>query len=144
MINLGAQSPQNAAKAAWLTTLYGSLIVLAMAVVFYLVPEPIFALFTGDNEIITQGSSYLRIVAVFEIFMALEVILEGAFSGAGNTLPPMLISVPLTWCRIPLARYFAPRYGTSGIWWSISGTTLVKGILISAWFLRGRWKETKV
>jgi putative MATE family efflux protein len=34
--------------------------------------------------------------------------------------------------------------GASGIYWAISATTVLKGILMAAWFLLGRWREARV
>jgi Na+-driven multidrug efflux pump len=39
--------------------------------------------------------------------MALEMVLEGSFSGAGNTIPPMIISIPGSVLRVPLAYLIA-------------------------------------
>ena len=71
---------------------------------------------------------------------------EAAFAGAGNSLPPMLVSVPLTALRVPLAFYLAGRFGTgiAGIWWVISVSTGLKGLLIAAWFRLGRWKHSRI
>lgn len=78
--------------------------------------------------------------------MAPELVLEGAFSGAGNSMPPMIVGVPLTAIRIPLAHLLANTLGlgAAGIWWAVSGTTLLKGLAMVVWFSTGRWKKTKV
>ncbi len=144
--NLGAQHPHRAEKAAWLSVLYIGLLLLVISMLFLLFPEPIFRLFTDDPNIIKHGKTYLRIIAVFELFMGVEIVLEGAFSGAGNSLPPMFVIVPITWARIPLGVLLADYLymQTSGIWWAISITTAIKGIILALWFKKGRWKEKKV
>ena len=43
--------------------------------------------------------------------MGIEIVLEGAFSGAGNTLPAMVITVPLNLAGIPLAYALATGFG---------------------------------
>ena len=51
----------------------------------------------------------------------------------------MLISVPLTLARWPAAWLLAITlgFGTPGIWWAISLSTLAKGIWTSRLFTRG-------
>lgn len=75
--------------------------------------------------------------------MGLELIYGHAFVGAGDTLPPMYISVSMSVLRIPLAWWLAfhTDLGPAGIWWTISITGVVRGVLTVWWFRRGNWKE---
>ena len=76
----------------------------------------------------------------------MELVLDGAFGGAGNTIPPMLISVPFSLVRYPLAMLLIGSFGmgVEGIWWAISSTTIVKGSAMAFWFSLGRWKAVRV
>ena len=78
--------------------------------------------------------------------MGWEIATGGAFSGAGNTVPPMIVSIPLTLFRIPLAWVLAYPLGIGidGIWWSISATTILKALILVFWFSRGHWARKKV
>ena len=144
--NLGAKKARRAERAAWLTFGYTSALLAVVCLCFYLGAESIIAFFIRDERVIGEGAHYLRIIALFEVFLGAEVVFEGAFSGAGNSLPPMLISVPLTWARIPLALLLAGPFdlGSAGIWWAIATTTGIKGVLMALWFARGRWKATRI
>ncbi len=101
------------------------------------------AIFTTDPEVQNIGVEYFRIIALFEIFLALEVIMEGAFSGAGYTFPVMLVTLPVTALRIPLAWFLAVYLdlGTQGIWWAIAITTFFKGTLNIILFRKGFWMK---
>jgi len=140
---IGAGRIDEARRAAWWVNGYGVVTLLMVSIVFYFFPEFLMSIFTDDIQVRRIGAEYLRIIAYFEIFLALEVIMEGAFSGAGYTLPVMLVSVPITAARIPLAWYLALHLGmgTAGIWWAIAGTTFVKGLLNSILFALGLWKK---
>jgi len=142
--HLGANQPDKAERAAWLSALCAGGLVLAFSAIYFTLAAPIFGIFADDAAVVSTGSSYLRIIALFETAMALEVVLEGAFSGAGNSLPPMLISAPLTALRIPVAFYLGKRYGVDAIWWVISVSTLLKGLTMATWFRLGRWKRTTI
>jgi Na+-driven multidrug efflux pump len=114
-----------------------------ISIIFYFFPEWLMRIFTTDSIVQEIGVQYLKIIAVFEIFLAFEVIMEGAFSGAGYTLPVMLVTVPITFARIPAAWYLAIYLdmGVTGIWWAIASTTFLKGLLNTILFALGLWKR---
>ena len=78
--------------------------------------------------------------------MAIEIVMEGAFTGAGNTLPAMIVSLVGSFARFPLALYICNDLGVgvNGVWWSITLTTIVKGIILLIWFSRGKWKQRQI
>jgi putative MATE family efflux protein len=140
--NLGAQKPERAERAAWLSVLYISLLLIAVSLIYFFFSRTILKIFTDDPRVIQEGMTYLKIIAIFEVFLGFEVVLEGAMGGAGNSVPSMMIIVPLTWARIPIGLLLAGPLGleSTGIWWAISITTGLKGIIMAYWFRRGRWK----
>ena len=144
--NLGAGKPDRAERSAWLCILYISVILVIVSLAFFFAGKWIILFFINDPEVIREGVAYLKIVALFEVFLGFEIVLEGAFGGSGNSMPPMLVSVPITLARIPLAWYLAHYLdmGSTGVWWAISSTTGLKGIVMALWFRMGRWKKTKV
>ncbi len=137
----GAGNLKKAEDAAWWVTGYGGFTLLIVSIVFYFFPAELMSIFTTETAVQSIGVEYFKIVALFEIFLAFEVIMEGAFSGAGYTLPVMLVSLPITAARIPLAWYLAIylEMGSSGIWWAIAITTLLKGTLSILLFKQGVW-----
>ena len=72
-----------------------------------------------------------------------EVLYEHAFAGAGDTVPPTLISLPLTVLRIPLAWLLSKHtsLGLDGIWLAIALSTIAKGIILFVWFRLGHWQR---
>lgn len=128
---VGAQKLKQAERAVWLVSSYGGITLLLASLIFYFFPTQLMSIFTTDTNVQIIGTEYFKIVALFEIFLAFEVIMEGAFSGAGYTLPVMLVTVPITALRIPLAWFLAIQLemGYQGIWWAIAVTTLFKGAL---------------
>ncbi len=141
--NVGAKRWKQAERSVWLVSAYGVSLLLLISALYYFAPQTLMRIFTGDPTVQKIGSEYLRIIALFEVFLGLEVIMEGAFSGAGYTLPVMLVSVPITAARIPLAYLFALHWdwGIVGIWWAIALTTGLKGVLNTLLFALGIWKK---
>ncbi|MFV1957842.1 MAG: MATE family efflux transporter, partial [Planctomycetota bacterium] len=143
--NLGAGHPTRAARAAWITVVLALAPSLFFTALFLFAPFWFMSIFARDAATIAHGTAYLRIVAVSFVFLDLEVVLANAFVGAGDTLPPMLVDVPLTALRIPLALLTTDvlGWGPEGIWWTISGTAIARGIGMTLLFLRGRWKRAR-
>ncbi|MEE2828297.1 MAG: MATE family efflux transporter [Myxococcota bacterium] len=117
------------------------LIMVPMSVLLFLFAEPLFSIFTKESSIIDSGVVYLRIQTVVFVFMALEIVYEGAFTGTADTLPTLWVTGIGTAARIPLAWFLAYHcdWGIDGVWYAIALTTLVKGIVMMLWFKRGHW-----
>jgi Na+-driven multidrug efflux pump len=144
--NLGGGTIERAKRGVRYAMLTAVVLSGILALVYFFGADQCVRVFTQDKSVLATGSAYLRILAVSQIFMAMETVLAGAFSGAGNTLPLMTISVPLSIARIPLALLLI-RYVThdvSGVWWAISISTIIRGLLMSYWWSRGHWQRTKV
>lgn len=109
-----------------------------------LCPEPIFRIFITEPDVIPMGVDYLMILGVSQLFMSIEITTAGAFSGYGRTVPPSVISIIFTSARIPLAMLLiTTSLALNGIWWSITISSIFKGILLLTWFLFFLRKEMK-
>jgi putative MATE family efflux protein len=144
--NLGAGKPDRAAKCAWGTISIGIAQTSVITVIFITVPGYISRVFSSDPEVIRIAVDYLIILGLSQIFMAIEIILEGAFSGAGNTIPPMSISIPGSIARLPLAYLlcFGLNVGINGVWWTLTITSFLKALILVFWFRKGNWKRKKL
>jgi putative MATE family efflux protein len=144
--NLGAGQPDRAARGAWWATGLGVAVTLVFTVLFLTIPKTIAEIFSDDPQVIAITVDYLIILGVSQWAMAFEIILEGAFAGAGDTMPPMLIMLPGSLARIPLAWWLAfdLGWGINGIWWTLTITTALKAIVLGYWFSLGHWKLKKL
>ena len=143
--NLGAGKPERAERAAWITAAMACVPAAVFSLFFYFGPDFLMDLMTRDQGSMGRGIDYLRTVSISMIFMALEVVLAQGFVGAGDTLPPALVDIPVTALRVPLAAWLSsyPSIGVTGIWWTIAGTAIVRGVLMAFWFKRGKWKRAR-
>ena len=142
--NLGAGRVDRAERAGWITTGLASIPGVAAFVLTLTIPEALAGLFTTDPAVIAETALYLRIVAVSQLVLCGEIVLEGALGGAGDTVPPMIVSMGLTALRIPLAAWAAARWGTAGIWAVIGVTAFARGLGMMALWRSGRWKRRSV
>lgn len=107
-----------------------------------LCPSPIFRIFITEEAILPLGVDYLVILGVSQLPMSIEITTAGAFSGYGQTLPPSVIGIVFTTLRIPLAMLLChTSLALNGIWWSITISSILKGIFLFIWFLAFLRKE---
>lgn len=67
--------------------------------------------------------------------MCIEIATQGAFNGLGKTLPPSIVSIIFTSARIPMAVILSQFLGVNGVWWAISISSIIKGIVLVTWFI---------
>ncbi len=141
--NIGAGNTARAEKGAWRVLMISWIPVFFISLGLFFFPDKIAGFFTTDIAVINTAKIY-NMIAAFSIYFAMsEAIFAGAFAGAGNSLPPLAVYLPITALRIPLCAILAPIYGMNGVWIAIFSTSIIKGILIAVWFSRGKWKNRK-
>ena len=124
-------------KKALKSTLFMTLIFGTIcSLLFIFCGNNIFAIFVPEKEAYEAGGLALRIDGYSQLFMMLEITLQGVFYGMGRTVPPAIISISCNYLRIPMALWFVSLgWGLPGIWWTICLTSILKGIIILIWFL---------
>lgn len=116
----------------WMTFVFGSFCTF----LFIYFGNEIFSIFVPEKAAYEAGGIFLRIDGYSQLFMMLEITIQGVFYGMGRTMPPAVISVTCNYLRIPIALLLVSYgWGLSGIWWSISITSILKGIICLIWFM---------
>lgn len=132
--SLGANMPERAKEIAWKMNFYAGGFILIFCLFILIFNNLIAGIFTSDSQVLTYTSAYLKVIAFIEVFMAFEIVMEGVFSGYGNTLPMTIVGLPANIMRIPLAYYLSQKMGVNGVWLAIGFTTAFKGIMLILWF----------
>jgi len=101
-------------------------------VVLIAFPGFLFSIFLSDAESIAMGREYLIILGFSQLFMCMELMATGAFFGWGRTNIPAIIGILFTVLRIPMALVFIDFWKNelSSVWWSISISSMAKGVLL--------------
>ena len=103
--------------------------------VLVFLPSYIFRVFITEPDVIPLGVDYLRILGYSQFFMCLEILTAGAFSAYGKTTPPSVVSIIFTALRIPMSIILGKTaLGLNGVWWSISISSVLKGIILVSLF----------
>lgn len=146
---LGAFVAQNFAAGkmsrAWMAYRYTLMVMLSLGVLvtvaFLFFGDYIFGVIIPEADAIETGGNYLFIMGFSQILMMLEITTQGMFNGMGRTLPPAVVSIVFNFARIPLAMLFALWMGISGVWWAISVSSILKGIILPLWLTHSRKKQ---
>ena len=94
-------------------------------------------LFFYEEDVISTAVDYLVIIGIGEGFMCVELMTVGALSGLGRTKLCSVISILLTGSRIPLALLLTHiGFGLNGVWWALTLSSIVKGIVFYLTFKR--------
>ena len=104
-------------------------------ILFVFFGSEVFSLIVPERAAYEAGSVYLRIDGYSMVFMMLEITTQGMFYGTGRTVPPAIISIACNTLRIPLAIGLAALgLGINGVWWAISISSMLKGVIAYIWF----------
>lgn len=130
--NYGAKRNDRVIKGYGIIIIISCILGIFTTLLLVFAGAPIFSIFIDEKEAILQGIDYLRILGYSQLFMCIEITTSGAFYGVGRTITPSIIGIIFTGLRVPIAMLlFRPEIlGINGVWWSISGTSIVKGILL--------------
>jgi len=141
--NLGANQPERAEKGGWQAFgLVETFIVICCLLIMFFA-ENIVRVFNTEPGVVEITSVFLRIATVSFLVIGFEAALGFSISGAGDTLPPMLITLISFWAvQIPLA-WFLPQVGNLGVLgvrWAIAIGLVAAAIAYFVYFKMGRWK----
>lgn len=120
-------------KSIIMTMIFGGTI----SMIFLVFPKAIFSIFMDEPQALEMGIGYMRILAISQVFMCMELLTVGAFNGIGRSYAPPIVSIIFTAARIPMAMVLSMDnlFGINGIWMSISVSSLIKGIILVTWFI---------
>ncbi|MFC1991265.1 MATE family efflux transporter [Chloroflexota bacterium] len=145
--NLGAGQPQRAEKSGWSAGGVGTVIMVACSVPILIWPESIARIFSSDPDLIRIASVFLRIETAGYLGHGLYHGLQQSIMGAGDTMPPMLITLLMMWgVQLPLA-FFLPKVaelGVYGIPLAIAISVVIGAAAYTTYFKSGRWKRKQV
>lgn len=142
--NLGAEQPERAERAVWLTGNTNAAFMLLVSLAFLLFPATLMGIFTADPLVSAHGVSCLRVLAIGYPMYAYGMVLIQSFNGAGDTLRPTVINLVCYWMtEIPLAWTLAVtlNLGPLGVYWAIVLAESMMTVIGFFVFRRGQWKH---
>ncbi|MGC9530599.1 MAG: MATE family efflux transporter [Candidatus Bipolaricaulaceae bacterium] len=127
----------------------GLLIVLsAQAALLWALRRPLVALFIpGREDVIAMGAQFIEVFAVGMPLLGAFFAAAAIYRGAGHNVPTMLLGLLRLWVlRIPLSYglAFSAGLGATGVWWGMSASNVVSGLLALGLVASGSWQRRVV
>ncbi len=145
--NLGAEQPEEANKAGWLTIYMGIGFMLIMGTLLFTFAVPAARFFTDEPEVIAAAAKALRVMAFALPFMAVARVAAGALRGAGDVKYVMWGTGISIWAaRLGLAFIFVKLFGWGliGAWLGMAADHLVRAAFFGVRYWQGKWKAIKI
>lgn len=145
--NLGANSPDRAEKSVWKIGTYNMFFLIGVSILYFVFSENLVSIFSNDNNVITVGATWLKIVSYSYFVYGWWMVSVQAFNGAGDTITPTKINLVFFWLlQIPIS-YLSSKvlgFGYEGIFWTIFATETSVGVFTLWLFTKGNWKKVSI
>ncbi len=124
--SLGAGKPSRASETVMWALLLTLALSLVLSALMIAVPEAFLWVFTRDEELLSMGATWLRIMAIGFLVGGLSTVLVQAFNTAGDTFVPMIVTLATIWLVQQPAAFIL-----SGQDWQVLGVSLDAGGLVN-------------
>ncbi|WP_010283699.1 MATE family efflux transporter [Bacillus timonensis] len=143
--NIGANQWDRVRQIALYGTIINISIMLSIALVVFLFAGGLTKLFIRDNEALTFGTDYLKIIAFFYPFIGVNFILNGVVRGAGAMYQVLVLNILSFWLlRYPLTYVCSNFIGPNGIAVGIGISFIISSIFAFSYFKWGGWKKKEL
>ena len=145
--SLGAQEPDLAQEYIRESGRIGAVIAAGMGIIFFFFGPYVASLYTNSNEVVSEASSILKLMAFIMPFQSSQLIISGGLRGAGDTVWTLVSTfIGVLGIRLVLAYYFVMVLGMGlmGAWLAVLVDQLVRWILIRIRFKTNKWKYVTI
>jgi len=145
--NLGAKKTNEAQENGLMSYFLATGFMVIVGAIFYIFAPFLAGLFSEDAEIIDLVVKVLRIIALFQPFLCITLVISSALQGAGDTKFPMYATFIGIWGVRVLGVYILGmklNLGLVGVWIAYALDVTVRGIILMIRFMKGKWKEIKI
>lgn len=143
---IGAGNIDEARNYAKMCTILSVVAMTVLGALLFFLGDWAGSFFTDDPEVISNIGTALKISGVFQPFLAVLLILTGAFQGANNTKFPMYLTAVGMWAvRTVLVYVLGIKlgWGLYGVWIAIGLDISLRAIILALQFYRGKWISVK-
>jgi putative MATE family efflux protein len=131
---LGANRPDEARSAAWISTRYAMITLTAFGLGALALRGVVLPLFSADPEVVAIGRRTIPVLTVAQPFMAMGIVLAQSLRGAGRTRAALGVSVTgAIVVRITATWFFALAcgFGLIGIWMGSTIDWMTRAVVLA-------------
>lgn len=128
---------------------YGALfnlaIMLVIAILVFLLAEPLTSLFINEESAVSFGTDYLKIIAFFYPFIGLNFILNGIVRSSGAMYQVLILNILSFWLlRYPLTYICSAFIGENGIALGMGISFILSSIFSFSYYKWGKWDKKQL
>ncbi len=142
--SMGSNQPKRAQLCGWQAVKYYQILVIPLAIIFFIFAPQIISIFTNDIDVIKLATIFLRYISISMPFLTPALILGKGITGAGDTAAPAALTgiFQLLW-KIPVAYILARTFALEaiGVYLAISSADLLHGITMGFYFNKKTWQK---
>lgn len=143
--NIGANKWDRVSLTSRAGVIYNIGIMLTIAVVLFIWAEPLVKLFVQNPESVAFGTLYLKTIAFFYPFLALNFILNGIVRGSGAMFQVLVLNIISLWIfRVPLTYMASSLFGEIGIALGMGMSFLISCLFSIAYYQWGGWRKKEL
>jgi putative MATE family efflux protein len=144
--NLGARQAERAEKSGWIALAISEGIMIVISTAIMIWPASVVHIFSSDPGLDAIANTYIRIAAIGYMVASFSMVLQNCITGAGDTLPPMIIGIVIIWAiQIPLSIFLTHgSLGVYGVRWAVVTGALLNMFAYTIYFKLGRWKTRRI
>ncbi len=145
--SLGAGDEGLAKEYGSICRMFGGIISVCLAVIYFIGAAPLMKLFFEEEHIVAIGVSIMRVIIFVVAFQISQVVYMGCLRGAGDTFYTAVAStISVTFIRT--AGSYLGGYvfglGIVGIWLGVLADQVSRFIFASTRFKKGKWTQIKI
>ena len=143
-ITLGEGNYEESKKLVYISDIITTFWMVIMGIFIYIFAPYIVKLFTNTLDVQVMVVEVLRLIALFQCFIAITQIFTSALQGAGDTKFPMYITLMGIWgIRLGVGYLLGVvmNMGLMGVWIAYVLDIMVRSILLIIRFIGEKWQE---
>jgi len=128
--NYGARQYGRVLSAIGSALLFASMLASGFWVLLHIFPSGFLAMFSSDPQMISQGVTALRIMALVIPLFAVQVVVAGLYQALGHATKALIVSLlrPILTAVSVLA--LSSLFGTTGVWASFPVSDLLSAVVV--------------
>lgn len=144
---MGEKKYDEAYKNGLVTAVFSMIVITFMILVVILNARNIAMFMEKDAVVVNEIVKYLYICMIAEPFIALNLAMNGALNGAGDTKATMRYAIINVWIlRLPLAYFLGVYFDLNavGVWWALNIGFFIQSFLSTRRFLSKKWQSIEI
>lgn len=146
-ISLGEGDNEKSKEIVYLADVIATIFMVIIGILLFIFAPQIVKIFTNTIEVQIMVVNVLRLIALFQCFIAITQIFTSALQGAGDTKFPMYSTLIGIWgVRVGIGYFLGVvmSLGLFGVWIAYVLDIILRAFLLMIRFSHGKWKSIAI